>query len=57
LFGQLWNFLGDLVRKLISGKENVFEGALLGKEGPNFLIPLPQSYTGWNGPVSLYYNN
>jgi hypothetical protein len=47
--GELWNFLGDSGRKLvlrkilgtfvignISGKENVFEGALLGKGAPIF---------------------
>ena len=51
LFGELWNFLWNLGRKhnlpppphsrTFSGKENVFEGALLGKGDPNFLIPPP----------------
>ena len=51
LFGELWNFLGNVGRKhnvtppphsrTFSGKENVFEGALLEKGDPHFLIPPP----------------
>ena len=43
--------------RICSVNYGIFWGALLGKGGPNFLIPPPQSYTGWHGPVSLYYNN
>ena len=65
LFGELWNFRGNLGRKhnvapppphsrTFSGKENVFQAALLEKGDPHFLIPPPPNHIPVGTALSVY---